>query len=108
MIHNLFPIVSVTYLFLFSTAISSFAGSAEVDQELRRTNDLLRQAPIYQQQAEQSGKRSQNSLNNLRANCNQGNQSACNQYNYRIRAKERYRRYLEQKQLNFYRNRRVS
>jgi hypothetical protein len=108
MIHKLLPTISAICLSLFTAASSSFAGSAEVEQEIQRTNDLLRQAPIYQRQAEQSGKSSQNSLNNLRANCNQGNQNACSQYNYRIRAKERYRHYLEQKQLNFYRNRRAS
>lgn len=107
MICKLLPTINAICLSIF-TAANSFAGSTEVDQEIRRTNDLLRQAPIYQHQAEQSSKNSQNSLNNLRTNCNQGNQSACGQYNYRIKAKERYRRYLEQKQSNFYRNRRVS
>lgn len=100
-------IASITFITLLSITNNALAGSAEVDQEIRRTNELLRQAPDYQRRSEQSGRASQADLDRLRASCNNGNKNACSQYGYRVRAKERYRRYLQQKQMNFYRNRRI-
>jgi hypothetical protein len=102
-------IAGITCLTLLSTINNAFAGTgnAELDQELYRTNELIRQAPHYQRQAEQASEKSQGDLNRLRMACNSGNRNACSQYGYRVRAQERYRLYLQQKQLNFYRNRKV-
>ncbi len=109
MAHKYILIAGVTCFTLLSTINHAFAdtGNAELDQEMRRTNELIRQAPYYQRQAEQSGKKSQSDLNRLRAACNSGSRNACSHYGYRVRAQERYRLYLQQKQESFYRNRRI-